>query len=152
MNWFWNRRIGKKDYLMSKALFIFLSIFIMTIFTWAIIATQGSDTRYPYLYCPTSHAGQSWNYTGPDGAAYSVNQAKCKNPLYQSPDCGTIIPSDSEICTTEYLASGTSLGTPPPFIYKYFWDFTLGGIFLFLLVNHLLFNRSFFKEDNGGKV
>lgn len=128
MDWFWNRKLGKKEYLMSKGLFILLSILILGTFTWAIIITHGSDQNHPYLYCPQN------------------TQGECRNMLYNSPDCGIKIPADSPVCTTPFISAGNHLGTLPPFIFSYFWTIVFIEILIILFINHFFFNKGFFKD------
>lgn len=112
-------------FLMYKGLFFLMSILILGTFGYALYVTGGSDSSYPYVHCP-----------GP---------GDCRNPLFNSSDCGLKIPSDSLVCTQELVLGGGSFGVEPPFIYKYFWSFILVEIVFVLVLNHLLFNKGFFR-------
>lgn len=115
---------------MNKGLFVLMSILILGTFSYALWVTGGSDRAYPYLTCS--------------------GKVDCRNPLFNSSDCGLRIPSDSPVCTQEFVLAGGSLGTKPPFIYEFFWTFIVVEIFLVLGLNHLLFNKGFKLDDNGG--
>lgn len=120
-----------KTYFMHKGLFALMSLLIFLAFTWALIDTGASDKNNVYLSCPKS------------------SLSACRNPLFESSDCGVKIPSGSPACTVEFIGPGYSVGVPPPFIFSYFWSIVLAVIGLILLVNHLLFNRGFFKQGGG---
>jgi hypothetical protein len=126
MDWFWRRKVEDKSYVMHKGLFILMSVLILSAFAWAVVVTNGDDTIHPYLTCTDSKP--------------------CINPLFNSLDCGIKIPSDSDVCVTELILPGQSLGVAPPFIVSWFWSLVLFVMVLVLLLNHLLFNRNFFRK------
>lgn len=129
MEYFWNRQVKDKTYRMNKMLFIIMSVLILSTFTWALVTTGGNDKLSPYLTCPP--------------------ETRCVNPLYKSSICGKTLPANSDFCTIPYLAAGTSLGNPPPFIFQYFWTLILIEVLGVLSLNHLLYNKGFFKGLGG---
>lgn len=125
MDWFWRRNWGKKNYLMNKGFFFLLSFLILVTFAYALMVTNGDDSLNIFLSCP--------------------GDLNCKNPLFNSSDCGVKIPANSSYCTMPVILAGSSLGSPPPFIYTYFWFIIVLEAFFVLGLNHWLFNRGFFK-------
>ena len=133
MDWFWKRKVGEKVYLMHKGLFLLLCVGVLVVFFWTLLEIGDGDDLRVFVSCPSSSPTNPFGISG------------CRNPFFNSSNCGVKIPSNSSVCTTEFLMAGASLGKPTPWIYTYFWLIVWSFILLVLVVNHNLFNTGFFK-------
>jgi len=124
--------------------FIILGL-MFSIFAW----DSFSGETHAYTYCDESVV---------DG---------CFNVFYRSNMCDGIdkkvmffftqkdLDVNSEICTTEHMLAGQTLGIKPPFVFEYFWYFVIGLTLLGTVVNHLIFNINYtndVKEIIGGNL
>jgi hypothetical protein len=125
--------IGGKTYRIAIPLVWVFCLFGILLSGLTLAANDFSDKNVYYAVCPSVQP--------------------CFNNFYESKLCGVEIPSDDVLCTMKMIppinSSGVLqpgfIGTPPPWLFMYFYEVFFGGAFIFLLINHLLFNRKFFS-------
>jgi hypothetical protein len=128
-DWFFIKSFGSKTYRLSIILFLIIAFGLLGLVVVGVsYDTSGGSNLY--VYCPDNAVG------------------KCFNPYYMSVGCGSSIDSSSPFCTQEYIGVGESLGVRTPFIVGNIYVLSFGWLILWLLINHLYFNKDFFtKED-----
>lgn len=129
MKWFTEFELDGFTYRSSKFLLL-LGFFIVLAYAVLCFNYSGwSGKTYYYTECPNN------TMTG-----------RCVNVFYNSNLCldGTIR-FDDPLCTTRFLAEGSSIGEKAPWFIQKFNLISISFIGFILLLNTLIFNRGFFK-------
>lgn len=86
----------------------------------------------------------SFNPSGVNKYYSECSSEKCFNIFYNNSNyCGGEIPFDDPLCTNMFVFEGFPLGSPPPFIIKYFMEIFILAFVLCALCNHFLYNKEF---------
>jgi hypothetical protein len=128
--------INGQTYRFDKILYWIFIIIILGFSLYAVFISQGK--LYAYSECPSNIV---------NGIELG---GKCINTFFNSNLCTDNIIS-GDICTTEFLNAGMSIGEKPSiFIANFYW-IILSIIIIWLILNHFLFNKTFrFGGDNNG--
>jgi len=134
MDWFKEIKFGNYTYISSKFIMYIASIIILGITLVSLNYSSFSGKGYYYTECPTN-----------------LMTGRCVNTFFQSNLCmdGTILtqnlPYGEKLCFTEFMFPGERIGEREPWLVR---NFTyVGGLVLFLalLLNTLIYNKSFFS-------
>jgi len=111
---------------------LFAWIFIIVSFPLVIggIMYDLSGNQHYYSYCPDSYKNN------------------CENFFYNNSNyCGSKIELNNTLCTTKILYAGQSIGEKPNTALKDMPYFVFGFMLILLIINHLLYNKDYFKEE-----
>lgn len=114
--------LGENKYTFDKLIFVSIVFFLLFSSVAILFANNFDKSNHIYVKCTDSY--------------------KCFNPYFNNTQvCGSYIPLDNYLCTTEYLPSNYEYGKPSPWYVEYFYTISVGLVALGLLFNHLKYNR-----------
>ena len=121
------KELNSKTYRIHKFLLYFVCVLLLSI---SIVGLYENDWKLSNSYYSTCN-----------------DREGCINPYFGSPDCLDVNSPyyATDICNLKNMYFGQSIGVKPSFINKFTYELTFGIILLWLVVNHLLFNKGFFK-------
>jgi hypothetical protein len=99
MKWFKEFSINNQNYKINKLFIYFIALVVLGLAFYSFSYDNFSGSEHYYSECPLTERNES-----------------CFNSFYNSNLCGKIIESTNELCTTNEMYVGQTIGQKPPFI------------------------------------